>query len=605
MATSLVRAVAHGQPKLVKKLLDQGAEVNQKDEYGETALSHAITSGNVEIIKMLLDKGAEVDEKDEYGETALRRATRGKNVEVVKILLDKGADPNLECSDGETPLSCAILDRSIDILRILLARGGDLNKPSTLGTPLEIAKKHGNKAVLNHLEIFERLHDSRQSAENYVLIRYWPPRIGRLTNVPYWVAALAGNVGHISISIKNGNTEELYMSHWPSEASKKPVESINKKLKKDFESEKTGPSKCIALYGLDVKKIIDKYKDIIKKPWSLKGDKNHNQKPKSYNCASAVYELLEAGGLFDYYLSEKDKLKGQIKPSQVMDLCVKAQSKENEFYADNSERLARTIEHEFIEAADRGTKHLNKFETKRKIDYVYLYKQLVPECNDFFENIKEKAEEADIARKEEFVEMAKSKAQKGSYKWNKYLSKDHKFEKKLTYFKDNCSEKQWHEFLQNLTLLRFMADEIKLKQLFKLIDDLKDLDGIADKQKKIRAQDHNSTVHQSFDKLMKKIPKLNLLLVDKSGLNILHKAILKGDIYCVQKIINYFPEIYNERVVPSIDYLPANAIKKMTLFAGVDLKYLLNKTPLELAIYRNDPNLIELFKPMQNSITLK
>jgi ankyrin repeat protein len=45
----------------------------------------------VPVVKLLLKKGANVDAKDNNGDTALKLATTANNAEVVKLLKEKGA----------------------------------------------------------------------------------------------------------------------------------------------------------------------------------------------------------------------------------------------------------------------------------------------------------------------------------------------------------------------------------------------------------------------------------------------------------------------------------------------------------------------------------
>ena len=68
----LHEASREGNTELVKQLLDDGAPLDEKDEYGHTALMVASLEGHTEVVKLLLDKGAPVDEKGERGHTARR-----------------------------------------------------------------------------------------------------------------------------------------------------------------------------------------------------------------------------------------------------------------------------------------------------------------------------------------------------------------------------------------------------------------------------------------------------------------------------------------------------------------------------------------------------
>ena len=51
-------------------------------------LHDACHDGDTERVRRLLDKGAAVDEKDEYGRTALMAASAMGHTEVVQLLLD-------------------------------------------------------------------------------------------------------------------------------------------------------------------------------------------------------------------------------------------------------------------------------------------------------------------------------------------------------------------------------------------------------------------------------------------------------------------------------------------------------------------------------------
>jgi len=71
--TPLCIAIQKGEIDLVKKLIEYGADVNEKS-FGMTPLMVAARYNKVEIIKILLEKGAKQNEKDEKGFTALKYA---------------------------------------------------------------------------------------------------------------------------------------------------------------------------------------------------------------------------------------------------------------------------------------------------------------------------------------------------------------------------------------------------------------------------------------------------------------------------------------------------------------------------------------------------
>jgi len=67
--------------------------VNKKDSNGWTPLHEGARGGHVEVVKLLIDNGADVNEKTNYGETPLYWAEKrhGKDHSVSKLLRSLGA----------------------------------------------------------------------------------------------------------------------------------------------------------------------------------------------------------------------------------------------------------------------------------------------------------------------------------------------------------------------------------------------------------------------------------------------------------------------------------------------------------------------------------
>ena len=59
--TLLMNAAVGGDVNAVKKLLNEGADVNVQGFNGWTALSEAAYGGHTKIVKLLIDKGADID----------------------------------------------------------------------------------------------------------------------------------------------------------------------------------------------------------------------------------------------------------------------------------------------------------------------------------------------------------------------------------------------------------------------------------------------------------------------------------------------------------------------------------------------------------------
>jgi len=90
--TPLMRAALDGNTETVKELIDQGADINERDENGRTALMFAVMNTHYETMKVLLEYGADVNAKSNKGGTALMGAASAGDLRMVQSLLDKGAD---------------------------------------------------------------------------------------------------------------------------------------------------------------------------------------------------------------------------------------------------------------------------------------------------------------------------------------------------------------------------------------------------------------------------------------------------------------------------------------------------------------------------------
>ena len=118
--TALIKASQIRHIKIVRFLLDAGAEVNIQDNDGYTALIWAVQKGDLQIVRLLLEAGAEVNIQNNMGDTALIWGTRivypdglrgnpaNKRFQIVRSLLDAGANPNIRNNAGATAYDVAL-----------------------------------------------------------------------------------------------------------------------------------------------------------------------------------------------------------------------------------------------------------------------------------------------------------------------------------------------------------------------------------------------------------------------------------------------------------------------------------------------------------------
>jgi ankyrin repeat protein len=105
----------------MKVLLQHGATPK-----GKNALKHMLDWEGLEGVRLLLDAGADPNEVNERGETALHWAVwRGRSPAAITVLLDHGADINQRRNDGRTAYAIAVVSGQAEVAELLKARGAD------------------------------------------------------------------------------------------------------------------------------------------------------------------------------------------------------------------------------------------------------------------------------------------------------------------------------------------------------------------------------------------------------------------------------------------------------------------------------------------------
>ena len=103
----LLEAASAGNTDMVRSFLENGANIEIKNDVGATPLIFASAKGQKEVVALLLDKGANVNAKTTTGITPLMAAASGGYPEIVKLLLAKGADVSARDQQGRTAFSMA------------------------------------------------------------------------------------------------------------------------------------------------------------------------------------------------------------------------------------------------------------------------------------------------------------------------------------------------------------------------------------------------------------------------------------------------------------------------------------------------------------------
>ena len=133
---------------VVKRILDNGADVNGGAHYGEPLRTACRYDSNEAMVKLLLDRGAHVNAVGKWSRNALYEACETGAVGIVQVLLDNGANINAIDDCYGTPLQVACAYRHEALVRLLLERGADINATGGFyGTALQAACQEGGEIV--------------------------------------------------------------------------------------------------------------------------------------------------------------------------------------------------------------------------------------------------------------------------------------------------------------------------------------------------------------------------------------------------------------------------------------------------------------------------
>lgn len=126
----LSNAVIANAPDRVAFLLQQGADINGRDNQGYAPLHHAARSRMSPMVNELVKLGANVNARDGDGFTPLLHAINRNHVPTITALIQDKADIELATTQGIRPLTWAIGDGKYFAAKALIDLGADVDSDS-------------------------------------------------------------------------------------------------------------------------------------------------------------------------------------------------------------------------------------------------------------------------------------------------------------------------------------------------------------------------------------------------------------------------------------------------------------------------------------------
>jgi len=154
----------YGRDEMTEFLIKEGADINQFNLSGQTALLWAVERQHYSTVKILLKNNADVNIFDKKGLSALHKAVRAGCLELVKLLIEEGSgEVNIRASkefDCCTALQDACFYGFSDIVYYLLEHSADVDLQNSQG------KTALHRAVYkNHFQIVQQLLDCGASLD--------------------------------------------------------------------------------------------------------------------------------------------------------------------------------------------------------------------------------------------------------------------------------------------------------------------------------------------------------------------------------------------------------------------------------------------------------
>lgn len=152
--TPLYFAAMNGHVEIARVLLEKGADPNiaREDSLGPPVV-RAAYDGNLEMMTLLLDKGADIDNIDYSRRTALHAAINRGMREAAALLIEKGANPNTQDRLGNSPLKETLTFNQPDIAKLLVTHGADIGFATKQGEDMRaLAKRKGFDDVVAHMD---------------------------------------------------------------------------------------------------------------------------------------------------------------------------------------------------------------------------------------------------------------------------------------------------------------------------------------------------------------------------------------------------------------------------------------------------------------------
>lgn len=134
MTSNLIQAAEAGDTTTVLRRIQEGADINGRDDRGRTAVMAATHGNQADTVRVLIEAGADINIRDNRMDNPFLYAGAEGLLDILKLTIDAGADTKLTNRFGGTALIPAAERGHVEIVRELLTRTDvDVNHINNLG----------------------------------------------------------------------------------------------------------------------------------------------------------------------------------------------------------------------------------------------------------------------------------------------------------------------------------------------------------------------------------------------------------------------------------------------------------------------------------------
>lgn len=175
LCKDLMIAAKGGDEEEVRRLIEEGVDVNHQNEFGQSSMMVASWEGHLGIVEALISAEADTNLQDGFGKSALHEAAVSGQHAIVHRLIPGGANINLADEEHRTPLHYAAMRGKRRIVEVLLLFGANVSLLTKTGeSAIELAylyryddivtllMSHGDKKIRKEMESQIRKQKLRQ-----------------------------------------------------------------------------------------------------------------------------------------------------------------------------------------------------------------------------------------------------------------------------------------------------------------------------------------------------------------------------------------------------------------------------------------------------------